>query len=222
MEGESSGRPFQDVKRVALGFPYIRGFPNGSLVTVTGIMLQSISTARSTRSLWIGCMAMTLAIFVCSWSQGAPSSQVDTTAWVRREIAEFGISFKLPEKYREKSWAVTVGSPIAARRFVAGPAFVDFELIERTTFEKAKTGFQLSFEDYREWTDQIRGHKLLIQTFTGGGSIITEKGVFPPHQVSVLCELDAKRQRFLRIDTACATKEEREEILAIVGTLEFL
>src|SRR5438270_10224364 len=88
MEGESSGRPFQDVKRVALGFPYIRGFPNGSLVTVTGIMLQSISTARSTRSLWIGCMAMTLAIFVCSWSQGAPSSQVDTAVWVRREITE--------------------------------------------------------------------------------------------------------------------------------------
>src|SRR5437660_5460802 len=125
-------------------------------------MVQRISTARSVHPLSIGCMAMTVAIFLSSSSQGDPSSQVDTAAWVRREIAEFGISFKLPEKYREKPWAVTVGSPIAARRFVAGPAFVDFELLEPTTFEKAKTGFQLSFEDYREWTDQIRGHKLLI------------------------------------------------------------
>ena len=179
------------------------------------------TTNRAVSSLWIACIVMTLAIFVCSWSQGAPSSQVDTTAWVRREIAEFGVSFKLPEKYREKSWAVTVGSPIAARRFVAGPAFVDFELLERTTFEKAKTGFQLSFEDYREWTDQIRGHKLLIQTFTGGGSIITEKGVFPPHQVTVVCELDKERHRFLTISAPCATKEEQEEILAMVRTLEF-
>src|SRR5438105_4701230 len=183
-------------------------------------MGQRLSTYRTGPSLWIGCMAMTVTILLGSWLQGSPSSQIDTASWIRREITEFGIAFKLPGKYKELHWDVTVG-PIAGRRFFAGIAFVDFELIERTTFDNAKTRFQLNYEDYREWTDEIRGHKVLIQTFQGGGTIISDKGVFPPHQVTVICELDKDRHRFLTISAPCATKEEQEEILAMVRTLEF-
>jgi hypothetical protein len=197
-------------------------FPIGSFLTdkVCCIMGQRLSTNRTVPSLWIGCVAMTVTIFLGSWLQGSPSSQIDTAFWIRREITEFGLTFKLPRKYKEKHWDVTVG-PIVGRRFFAGIAVVDFEVEERTTFDNAKTRFQLNYDDYREWTDEIRGHKVLIQTFQGGGSIHTEKGVFPPHQVTVVCELDTDRQRFLRIGASCATKEEQEEILAMVGTLEF-
>ena len=183
-------------------------------------MGQRLSTNRTVPSLWIGCMAMTVTIFLGSWLQGSPPSQIDTACWIRREIPEFGLAFKLPGKYKEKHWDVTVG-PIVGRRFFAGIAFVDFEVVERTIFDNAKTRFQLNYRDYREWTDEIRGHKVLIQTFQGGGSIISDKGVFPPHQVTVVCELDTDRQRFLTIDAPCATKEEQDEILAMVGTLEF-
>lgn len=152
--------------------------------------------------------------------EGSPSGKIDTSFWIRREIPEFGLAFKLPKAYKEKRWEVVVG-PIQGRRFYAGPAFVDFQIEEGTTFDRAKTRRQLDYDDYREWTDEIRGHKVLIQTFRGGGSIYTEKGVFPPHQVAVVCELDTDSKRFLTIDAPCATKEEQEEILAMVGTLEF-
>ena len=183
-------------------------------------MGQRLSTNRTVPSVWIGCMAMTVTIFLGSWLQGSPSSQIDTAFWIRREITEFGLAFKLPGKYKENHWGVTVG-PIVGRRFFAGIAFVDFDVVERTTFDSAKTRFQMNYDNYREWTDNVRGHKVLIQTFQGGGTIISDKGVFPPHHVTVVCELDRDRQRILRIGASCATKEEQEEILAMVGTLEF-
>ena len=183
-------------------------------------MRQRFSTNRTVPSLWIGCLAVTVTIFLVSWLQGSPSSQIDTASWIKREITEFGLTFKLPRKYKEKHWGVTVGS-IVGRRFFAGVAFVDFEVVGGTTFDNAKTRFQLNYDDYREWTDEIEGHKVLIQTFQGGGSIHSEKGVFPAHQVTVVCELDKDRQRFLRIGASCATKEEQEEILAMIATIEF-
>jgi|GEM_PF-4425086 len=161
---------------------------------------------------------MTVALVTGSWLQGSPSRQIDTAFWIKREIAEVGLKFKLPREYKEKHWDVIVGS-IVGRRFFAGVAFVDFDVEERTTFDDAKIRYQMNFDNYREWTDEIRGHKALIQTFQGGGSVLTEKGVFPPYRVAVVCELDGKR--FLKIDASCATKEQQEEILAMVGTLEF-
>jgi hypothetical protein len=182
---------------------------------------QPLSTNRTTTCLWIARVAMTVTIFLDSGLQGSPSSQIDTQSWTSRKITKFGLKFKLPTKYLEKDWDVTVGSVAAGPRFFAGLAFLDFAVEERTTFDNAKTRFQLNYDEYREWTDEIRGHKLLIQTFRGGGSIHTEKGVFPPRQVVVICEIDRDSQRFLIIRASCTTKEEQEEILAMVGTLEF-
>src|SRR5436190_5599622 len=126
-------------------------------------MRQGLSANRTVESLWINCMAMTVMIFLASWPQGSPASQIDTESWIGREIAEFGLKFKLPRKYNEKHWEVTVGS-IEGRRFFAGVAFVDFEVEERTTFDIAKTRRQLNHDDFKEWTDQIRGHKALVQS----------------------------------------------------------
>jgi hypothetical protein len=168
----------------------------------------------------MSCIVVLAMNFLSLCLLGASVGAIDTESWTTREITESGLRFKLPKRYKEKHWEVVVGV-IQIRSFNAGFATVDFEIREGTTFDGLKTGRQLNFDDYREWTDEIRGHKLLIQTFQGGGSIHTEKGVFPPHQVTVVCELDKDRQRFLRIGASCATKEEQEEILAMIATIEF-
>src|SRR4051812_25765361 len=84
--------------------------------------------------------------------QGLASGQIKTELWTTREIADVGLRFKLPKRYTEKRWEVSIPGTPLGRRFYADVTFADFEIEKRTTFDHAKTHFQLDYSDFKEWT----------------------------------------------------------------------
>src|SRR2546421_2363657 len=122
------------------------------------------SKKPTTPVVWISCIVVIVTNLASLCSLGSPLSAIHTESWTKREITEFGLRFKLPARYKEKPLDIVVGL-IQLRSFQAGFATVDFEIREETTVDRMKTGRQLNFDEYREWTDEIANHKVFIQSF---------------------------------------------------------
>jgi hypothetical protein len=78
--------------------------------------------------------------------------------------------FKLPPGYKQKQWAVVVGTPAPSATFQLGHEnHIDFtiENVEDANPENAKVGLQKDYVDYKEWSQVNGGHKGIVQIFQG-------------------------------------------------------
>ncbi len=146
---------------------------------------------------------------------------VKTASWETRELPNIRLRFKLPPGYKEKRWAVVVGSPPTIATFQLGHVNqIDFavENAEPANPENAKVGLQKDYVDYKEWSQLIGGHHGIVQTFRGG-VIMDEEGERLPYCVEAVGVLDAKH--LLRISATLGSQERQQEVLTMLKTIEF-
>jgi hypothetical protein len=147
---------------------------------------------------------------------------VKTESWETRELPNMRIRFKLPPGYKQKQWAVVVGSPPIVATFQVGHVNqIDFavENAEDAIPETAKHIPQKNYIDYKEWSQFIGERKYIVQTFQGGGVIIDEEGKRLPYCVEAVAEIDAKH--LLRVSATLGNQERQQEVLAMLKTIEF-
>jgi hypothetical protein len=150
------------------------------------------------------------------------SDTVITASCEARELPNIRLRFKLPPAYKQKQWAVVVGSPPIVATFQVGHVNqIDFavENAEDASPESAKDIPQKNYIDYKEWSQFIGGHKGIVQTFQGGGVIIDEEGKRLPYCVGAVAAIDAKH--LLRVSATLGNQERQQEVLAMLKTIEF-
>jgi hypothetical protein len=147
---------------------------------------------------------------------------INTASWETRNSPTMHLRFKLPPGYKEKQWAVVVGTPEPSATFRLGHENqIDFSVqgVEDTDLENAKVGVQKDFVDYKEWSQLIGGHNGIVQTFQGGGKIMDEEGERLPYCVEATCTLDEKHLLWIR--AALGSQARQKEVLAMLTTIEF-
>jgi hypothetical protein len=151
-----------------------------------------------------------------------PSPDVSEKEWRTVEINKVGISLRLPKKYQEKHWDVTVGAFVGATFRADHFEDLSFRVrsLESYPLEHYKVGRQRDYEGYSECTEMIRGRQMIIQSFRGGGVIFDVGGSYPPYHVAGVCELGSGR--ILTFDGTASSRQAQEEQLAIIRTLEFI
>jgi hypothetical protein len=150
-----------------------------------------------------------------------PAPKLDQIDWRSVELARVGVRLKMPNKYAEKHWEVSIGNPILAT-FRAGH-LEEFSLELAAPTGKAladhKVAQQSTYEDYTECAETISGREALIQSFREPHVIFMEQW-YPAFPVHAVCDL--RPGRILRFNGTAATRQGQEELLAIVRTLEFI
>jgi hypothetical protein len=144
----------------------------------------------------------------------------NTASWESRELADIRLRFKLPGGYKEKHWAVVVGSPGFIATFQLGHLNqIDFKVrnVENANLEAAVMP-QRDYVDYKEWSQLIGGRKGIVQTFQGG-MIFDEKGQRLAYCVEAICALDGKS--LLWVSATLGNQERQREVLAMLKTIEF-
>jgi hypothetical protein len=150
-----------------------------------------------------------------------PAPKLQQTEWRSVDLVDIGVRLKMPKKYAEKHWAVTVGDPVPLATFRAGhldeftikldapadPPLADHKVIR-----------QRNYEGYTECTEAISGHQAVIQSFREPHVIFMEQW-YPAFAVHAVC--DVGPGRILRYDATAATRKGQEELLAILRTLKF-
>lgn len=151
----------------------------------------------------------------------ATGATENTTSWQTQDLPKIRVRFKLPAGYRQKQWAVALGSgPIATFR-LGDFNQIDFrvENVRDAEPENAKISLQRDYVDYKEWRQLIGGRKGFVQTFQGGGEIFDEEGKRSPYCVHAICTPDEKR--LLSIHAVLGSQERQWEVLAMLKTIEF-
>ena len=133
-----------------------------------------------------------------------------------------GISLRMPKKYHEKRWAVTVGPFVGAT--YRADQFEDLsfrvEPPAGRTLDQHKVIRQADYQGYTECTDTIRGHRAIIQSFRGGGVIFASGQSYLPYVIAGVCEL--RPGRILTFHGTASSREAQEEQLSIIRTLDFI
>jgi hypothetical protein len=149
-----------------------------------------------------------------------PAPNLQQTDWRSVEIPSIGVRLKMPKRYAEKRWAVTIGNPIVATYQAGHLESFTLEVLPSTeSLEQQKIGRQSDYQGYTECREVISGHHAVIQSFRGGGVIILGDLKFPPLAVNAVFELAPGRT--LRFDGSTAARAAQEDLLAIIRTLEF-
>jgi hypothetical protein len=171
-------------------------------------------------ALW-SCQLIGLAAEVSDPAPACPGPKLDQTDWRPVGLVRIGVRFKMPNKYAEKEWDVSVGDPIVAT-FRAGH-------LEQFTLEvdspaglplaDQKIGRESGYEGYTECADTISGHQAIIQSFREPHVIFVDNQWYPGFAVHAVCDLHPGH--ILRFDGSAATRQSQEELLAILRTLEF-
>jgi hypothetical protein len=149
-----------------------------------------------------------------------PAPELQQTDWRSVELVRIGLRLKMPSKYHEKHWAVTVGNPIVAT-FRAGHLeefTLELDAPAGKPLAEHRVGRQDTYEGYTECTETISGHQAVIQSFREPHVIFMDRWypAFAVHAVS-----DLRPGRILRFDGSAATRQGQQELLAIFRTLEF-
>ena len=146
---------------------------------------------------------------------------VNIASWETQDLPNFRIRLKLPPGYKQKHWAVVIGSPDVTTFQRGHENEIDFtiENVGEANPENAKVIAEKDYVDYKKWSQLIGGHKGVVQTFQGGGVVIDEGGKRLPHQVEVTCAVDEKH--ILRISAMLGNREQQEEVLTMLKTVEF-
>ncbi|MFL6506143.1 MAG: hypothetical protein ACJ8KC_12075 [Candidatus Udaeobacter sp.] len=149
-----------------------------------------------------------------------PDPKVEQTEWRSAELVSLGVRLKMPNKYAEKQWAVSVGNPVIAT-FRAGHVeefTLQVEATEDTPLADHKVDRQSSYEGYTECRDVISGHEAVIQSFREPDVIFMDGRRYAGFSVHAVCEL--RPGRILRFHSIAATRQSQEELLAILRTVE--
>jgi hypothetical protein len=149
------------------------------------------------------------------------SIPISTASWETRDLPNIRLRFKLPPSYKQKQWAVVVGSPRLSATFRLGHEnHIHFtvEDVDDADLERAKIGRQKDYVDYREWSQLVGGRKGIVQTFQGG-IVSDEQGEHLVHCVEAVCALDGKH--VLRISAGLENQERQQEVVAMLKTIEF-
>jgi hypothetical protein len=151
-----------------------------------------------------------------------PPPDVSRKEWRTVSNLKVGISLRVPKKYYEKHWAVTVGNFVGAT-FRAGhfeELSFSVEGPEGRLLEQHKIMRQRDYEGYSECTEMISGHQAILQSFRGGGIIFDVGRSYPPYAIAGVCEL--RPGRILTFHGTASSRQTQEEQLAIIRTLEFI
>jgi hypothetical protein len=149
-----------------------------------------------------------------------PAPKLDQTDWRSVELVRIGVRLKMPNKYAEKHWDVSVGNPIVAT-FRAGHLeefTLELDAPAGRALADHKVGRQSTYEGYTECDETISGHEAIIQSFREPHVIFMDRW-YPAFAVHAVCDL--RPGRVLRFDGSTATRQGQEELLALVRTLEF-
>jgi hypothetical protein len=152
----------------------------------------------------------------------ATGNAANTESWETRDVPSMRVRFKLPPGYKQKQWAVVVGTPGPGATFQLGHVDkINFavENVGDGMTQNAKVMPQKDYIDYKEWSQLMGGRKGIVQTFQGGGVIIDEQGKRLPYGVEATCALDEKR--VLWIHATLGSQERQQEVLAMLKTIEF-
>jgi len=145
--------------------------------------------------------------------------KLDQTDWRSIELVRVGVRLKMPKKYAEKHWAVTVGNPVVAtfRASHVEDFTLQLEAPAGRLLAEHKVGRQSNYAGYTECAETISGGEAIIQSFREPHVIFMDRWypAFAVHAVS-----DLRPGRILRFDGTTATREAQEELLAILRTLE--
>jgi len=149
-----------------------------------------------------------------------PAPKLQQNDWRSVELVRIGIRLKMPKRYAEKHWAVTVGNPVVAtfRASHVQDFTLQLDAPAGRPLADHKVGRQSSYEGYTECADTISGHQAVIQSFREPHVIFIDEW-HPAFAVHAVCDL--RPGRILRFDGSAATRQGQEELLAIVHTLEF-
>src|SRR5262249_9402579 len=149
-----------------------------------------------------------------------PAPKLEQTDWHSVELVRIGVRLKMPEKYAEKNWAVSVGNAVVAT-FRAGHLeefTLELEAPEGRPLADHKVGRQNSYEGYTECAETINGRQAVIQSFREPDVIFMDSRWYSAFAVHAVCDLGPGH--ILRFDGSAATRQGQEELLAILRTLE--
>ncbi len=166
-------------------------------------------------------LACALLVTSCGPLQ-ADSTKVSTSGWHLFTLPECGIRLRLPERYSEKHWAVKVGNPIG--RSFRGGAFDRIDIDVRSSPQPRlgdnKIIRQSDYQGYTESTESIGGRQAILQSFRGGGVIISGGGQSTTYHAGAIWQL--RPGQVLSITGDVATRQSQAEVLAVLRTVEFL
>ena len=153
-------------------------------------------------------------------AQACAAPRVSQKSWRTVTARSCGIRLRLPPRYVEKRWAVTVGDFVGAS-YRAG----HFDRIDITAFRGADAQFgkvhrQSDYHGYSECSVEIARHKATIQSFRGGGVIFDGGRSSAPFVVAATLEL--RPGHTLQFMCSASNRQSQDEILAILRTVQVL
>jgi hypothetical protein len=157
-----------------------------------------------------------------SSEQPAPACsapQVLEKAWQSVTLKSCGIRLRLPTRYAEKHWEVTIGDPIGASYRAENFDRIDISVLPSPP-ENNKIHQESDHRGYSECVATIGGRKGIIQSFRGGGVIFDGERSYPPFVIVATWEL--RPGHTLQVVSSASTRRSQEEILAVLRTVQFL
>jgi hypothetical protein len=148
---------------------------------------------------------MFLSAFLASRSLGATerseqpapacsAPQVLQDGWRSVTLKSCGIRLRLPTRYAEKHWEVTIGNPIGASYRAENFDRIDISVLPSPNAapENNKVHRESDHRGYSECVAAIGGRKAIIQSFRGGGVIFDGERSYPPFVVVATWEAAAR------------------------------
>jgi hypothetical protein len=155
-------------------------------------------------------------------ASACPAPNIDTSFWQIVTLNDCRIRLKLPKKYKEHKWEVIVNNAIGHSYRAGSFDRVDMDIERPLNANPAqnKTVRQKDYEGFTECNEIIGGREAIIQSFRGGGIIISGGRHFRTYYAEGLWRLSPGQ--LIRISGDVASRESQEEVLAVLRTVEFL
>jgi hypothetical protein len=134
-----------------------------------------------------------------------------------------GLRLKMPKRFSEDRGGVVIGGWIGSSFHAGVFESVTLEIMPYAgpgqSFEDQKAIRQNFYAGYSECSESIGGHRTIIQSLKGGGSITIGDRSFP--SFAVLAIYDLAPGKVVRFHGDAATLQGQKDLLASVRTLEF-
>jgi hypothetical protein len=151
-----------------------------------------------------------------------PAPKIDTKQWKVVTLNSCRIRLKLPKKYKEHTWDVVINDAVG-HSYRAGnfdSIDVGLEKPPNPNPDQNKTIRQKDYEGFTECKEVINGREAILQSFRGGGVIISAGRHFRTYYAEGLWSL--RPGQLIRVRGDVTSRESQEEVLAILRTVEFI
>jgi len=148
--------------------------------------------------------------------------QVRQESWRSETLESCGIRLRLPARYKQKHWDVTVGDFVGASYRADNFDRIDINVLAAPDAapERNKIHREIDHRGYSECLVTIGGRKAVMQSLRGGGVILDGGRSYPPFVVVASWQL--RPDPVLQITFSGSTRQSQEEILAVLRTVQFL